>query len=339
MTRTFLMQEDLPQLLTTDLNAVVRSNVNALRRQMTHDHLVATTYLAKVTRGRKQLGWDRLHMFMTVDPQLREQVEEDLAVLVGQEGWHLQGNETDYPAISVERLAEHAGVSPRRLREALVHQPGPTPTSKELTLSEAASIAAATNVSLQQLLTPPWNALFRVDSLFGRDVEYLPNQGVVSLDNWLLWIHGLEALPRQNEYVFERNQSFPPEFGEKFDTMGRRLNRNNRPSPQEINEFNSAVIFSGKRMSWFSFLNQTKFLPSTPPSQGDTAFKDASPWFRSFQAAFILNGLLAHQRRMIRTARKSSDLKRLDKHWIYVSANLVFLLGRLVRTIYLRKHR
>jgi hypothetical protein len=339
VTRTFLMQEDLPLQLTTDLNAVVRSNVNALRRQMTHDHLVATKYVKKVAGGRKQLGWDGLLKFMTIDPQLKHQVEEELAELVGQEGWHLQGNETDYPPISVERLAEHAGVSPRRLREALIHQPGPTPTSKELTLSEAASIAAATNVSLQQLLTPPWGAIFRLDTLFGGTVEYLPNQGRVALDNWMLWVSGLEALPRQNEYVFERNQSFPPEFGERFDSLGRRINKNSRPSPQEIDEFNSSVIFSGRKMSWFSFLNQSKFLPSTPPSQEDAVFKDASAWFRPFHSAFILNGLLAHERRMIRTARKSSNLKRLDKHWIYVSANLAFLLGRLARNISRRNQR
>lgn len=265
MTRTFLTQEDLPLQLTTDLNAVVRSNVNALRRQMTHDHLVATKYVKKVAGGRKQLGWDGLYKFMSLDPELREEVEEELAKLVGEEGWHLQGNESDYPAISVERLAEHAGVSPRRLREALIHQPGPTPTSKELTLSEAASIAAATNVSLQQLLTPPWRAIFRLESDLGGTVQFLPNQGPVALDNWMLWISGLEALPKQNEYVFERNQSFPPEFGERFDGLGRRINRNSRPSPREVEEFNSSVIFSGKKMSWFSFLNQTKFLPATPP--------------------------------------------------------------------------
>jgi hypothetical protein len=333
------MQEDLPLQLMTDLNAVVRSNVNSLRRQMTHDHLVATKYLEKVAGARKQLGWDRLVKFMTLDPKLKTQVEDELAELIGEEGWHLQGNETDYPPISVERLAEHAGVSPRRLREALIFQPGPTPTSKELTLSEAASIAAATNVSLQQLLTPPWSAIFRLDSIIGANVKFIPNQGPVSLDNWMLWIAGLEALPKQNEFVFERNQSFPPEIGERFDNLGRPVNKNNRPSPQEINEFNSSVIFSGKKASWFSFLNGAKFLPATPPSEEDAMFKDGSPWLRPFQGSFLLNGLLAHERRMIRNARKTSSPKRLDKYWMYTSANMTFLLGRLARNISRRDNR
>lgn len=333
------MQEDLPQLMTTDLNAVVRSNINALRRQMTHDHLAATAYVKKVANGRKQLGWDRLAKFMTLDPKLKKQVEEELAKLVGEEGWHLQGNETDYPPISVERLAKHAGVSPRRLREALTHRPGPTPTSKELTLLEAASIAAATNVSLQQLLTPPWRAIFRLDGLFGGTVEFLKNQGPVALDNWMLWISGLEALPKQNEYVFERNQSFPPEFGDRFNSRGRSMNRNRRPAPHEIEEFNSSVIFPKDKPSWVSFLTQTMLLPDTPPSEEDSRFTDGKPGFRAFQGSFLLNGLLAHERRMIRTARKSSSLKRLDKHWMYIAANIAFLLGRLARNISQRNHR
>lgn len=332
MKTTRLVQSDLPQILTTDISAVVRSNLNDLRRQMTHDHLVATKFVKQVAGGRKQLGWPTLSRFMVMDPEFRKQVEEELALIVEGEGWRLFGDERDYPPISVEKLAAKAGVSARRLREVLSTETSPTPISKELSLSEALAISAATNVGLQQLLTPPWRALHNLEAYSARTVQYLPQQGAVTLDRWMFWIFGIESLPNQNEYVFERNQSYPPELGDKFDRQGKRINRNNRPLPQEIEEFNSAIIF-GKGTSWFSFLNQSKLLPQATPLEEDQVFCDTSTGLRPYQATFLLTGLLAHLRRLIRVSRKTSGKRGLEVQWAYVCTNVTFLLGRLARSV------
>jgi len=323
---------DLPGTLTTDINAVIRSNINALRRQMTHDHLAATKFVKSVSNGRKQLGWDTLFKYMSLDPQLREDVETELSVVVAEEGWHLQGNEVDYPPISVKKLAEKAGVSGRRLREFLIEQSGLTSTAKQLTLLEALAIAAATNTSIQQLLTPPWREIHKLDTLYGGRVEYLPNQNWVGLDNWLHWVFGLEALPHQNEFVFERTQSFPPQLGLLRDRGGHQMHRNSRPSPAEIIDFNQNVML-GNKTSWFSSINQRRLFPSTPPSEEDTWITDADDWSRPFKGAFLLTGLLTHIRRLLRVSRKVAQPSRLNSHWILVTANVSFLLGRMARSV------
>lgn len=334
-----MVKGDLPQLLTTDLDAVVRSNLKALRRQMTHDHLVAQPFLKVVLNGRKQLGWDTLFKYMTVNPELRREVELELSTVLDSEGWHLQGDERDYPPISLAVLAERAGVSGRRLREMDSTNASPTPTAKQLTLSEAFSIAAAANVSIQQLVTPPWGAIHELDAFYGSRVEYLPAQGSVPLDIWMNWIFGLEALPKQNEFVYERNQSFPPELGDKFDKTGRKIHMNNRPTPAEIEEFNAAFIFGGKKRSWFAFLRKSVFLPSTPPSQEDTKFRDRNLSQQPFVGAYLLNGVLTHLRRLIRASRKPTSLKRLDKQWMLIASNVAFLTGRIARLVAQRAHR
>lgn len=327
---------DLPHLLTTDIDAVVRSNLNALRRQMTHDHLVAQAFLRAVLNGRKQLGWDTLFKYIIINPELRREVEAELSSVLGVEGWQLEGNERDYPSISLAALAERSGVSLRRLREVESTNSSPAPVSKQLTLSEALSIAAAANVSIQQLITPPWGAIRELDSFYGSHVDYLPKQGSIALDNWMHWIFGLEALPRQNEYVYERNQSFPPELGDRFDKTGRKVHMNNRPTPAEIGEFNESFIFGGKRRSWFKFLQGVALLPSTPPSLEDAKFRDKSPSQQPFVGAYLLNGVVTHLRRLIRASRKPSGLRRLDNNWVLVTNNVAFLVGRIARSVWQR---
>lgn len=327
------VREHLPQLLTTDMNALVRSNLNALRRQMTHDHLVAKPFLKAVLGGRKQLGWDTLFKYITVHPELRREVELELSSVLDVEGWHLQGNERDYPPISLAALAERSGVSGRRLREVMSTTASPTPIAKQLTLQEAFSIAAAANVSIQQLVTPPWGAIRDIDVFYGSEVEFLPVQGTIPLDNWMHWIFGLESLPKQNEFVYERNQSFPPELGDRFDKKGQKINMNNRPSPAEIEEFNAAFIFGGRKRSWFAFLRNSVFLPPIAPSEEDSKFRYENPSHQPFFGAYVLNGLLTHLRRLIRTSRKPTSVKRLDQQWILVTNNVAFLTSRIARSV------
>jgi hypothetical protein len=320
---------DETALVSTDLNALVRSNVNALRRQITHDRFIATTKLAVLAPGRQQLGWDNLFKLVQLDQDLLKKVEAELSVIIGDESWHLQGTEEDYPAVSLVRLGELSGVPERRLREALLEKERPKSLGRNFTLEEVVAIAAATDTSLQQLLTPPWQQINRLTIIGGHSVQYLSGKPSVELDRWLSWLYGMEPLPFQNDFLFERNNSYSLPFGKRFDSIGRAVHKNTKSGSGDIETFNEDGMFS--RASWFKMLNSNNVLGQNLPSEADGKYVASSLLGAPFKGAYIVTGLMTQIRKLLRLARKKGQSARLDSHWILTSTNSSFLMGRLAR--------
>jgi len=320
--------EEISALLRGNLNALIASNINACRRQMTHDKVVEGLKPANVGKGRSQIGWDRLNGLMEADFELKKTVEEEIAQICDSEGWHVQGHETDFPEASLRAVAVSSQIAEARLKQVIYGDFSQTSLGSQLTLFEALALSAAFNISIQQLLTPPWWAMHEIMAGF-RQVDYL-NQGQgVPTDRWISWLYGWEPLPTQEEFLFERNMSHPPPLGTRLDEAGRKIHRNRHPDFPEINKVNADGLFS--RGSWFSQLNQHLRLEQDKPSSESSRYPDQVELFRHLNGAYFLLGIVVHIRKLLRVARRRGKWASTDKFWELMVANLGQLLGRLVR--------
>lgn len=311
------------------LNALVRSNLNAYRRQMTHDRIVASLKPAHVKDSLKQIGWDRLSFMMLNDSKLRKEVEEEIAAICGVEGWHAQGHETDFPEASLASMSKASGVPETRLKQVLYSPSKPPSLGQQLTLFEALALSASMNISLQQLLTPPWWTMHEISRVSFAEVAYLGSKEPIPTDRWLTWLYGWEPLPHQDEFLFERNMSHPPPLGLRLDEAGQRIHRNRHPDFPEINKHNSDGLFS--KGSWYPRLNKHRELGYDEPSRESSGYPDQSPLFRHLNASFLSVGILVHIRKLLRVSRRSGRWPTLDTFWTLMTSNISQLLGRLSR--------
>lgn len=318
----------------TNLNALIRSNIEGLRRQMTHDHVVPHVDPTTLNRFKKPVAWHKLISITATQPKQRARIESLIQEITGEEGWHAQGPETGYPLASLDALSERSGIPLRRLTQVLYPESPSETLGNQLTLGEAVSLCAATNISLQQLLTPPWWAISKVDYADLAEVEYLDVVLPIPTDRWVSWLYSLEPLPHQDEHLFERSMSHPPPLGPRIDEDGRRVNRNRGVDSYDVNELDDEGLFSER--SWRPQLNTLGLFQISPPSQPSAAHPDPVAYEHHLSAMYWIGGLFVQFRRLLRVARRKGSAKRLDVFWEATTSNIGQLLGRLAR---LRRHQ
>ena len=320
--------EETSSLIQGNLNALIASNIGAFRRQMTHDRVVERLKPLHVKMGRSQIGWDRLSGLMKTGFELKKRVEDEIARICDSEGWHVQGHETDFPEASLKAVAASSGIGEARLKQVIYADYSQDSLGNQLTLAEALALSAAFNVSIQHLLTPPWWAMHEIMAGF-QEVDYLKLGQMIPTDRWISWLYGWEPLPTQEEFLFERNMSYPPPLGERLDEAGRKIHRNRNPDFPEINKFNADGLFS--KGSWYRHINKHYELGRDVPSLESSTYPDQHPLFRHLSASFLTLGILVHIRKVLRVARRPGRWTSIDKFWDVMVANIAQLLGRLVR--------
>lgn len=313
----------------TNLNALIRSNIEGLRRQMTHDHVVPHLDPTTLERFKKPVAWHKLITLTANQPKQRARLESLIQEITGEEGWHAQGPETGYPLASLAALSERSGIPTRRLTQVLYPESPLDTLGNQMTLGEAVSLCAATNIALQQLLTPPWWAISKVEYADLGEVEYLDMVPPIPTDRWVSWLHSLEPLPHQDEHLFERNMSHPPPLGPRLDEDGRRVNRNRAVDLQDANELDDESLFSER--SWRPQLNTPELFQISSPSEPSAVHPDPVAYERHLSAMYWISGFLVQLRRLLRVARRRGTSKRLDIFWEMTINNVGHLVGRLVR--------
>ncbi len=313
----------------TNLNVLLRSNIEGLLRQMTHDHVVPKIAPSTLHRYKKPTPWHRLLAVTASQPKQRARMESLIREITGDKDWHVQGPETGYPPASLARLAEKADIPERRLRQIMYPEGAEDSLGNQLTLAEALRLCAATNISLQQLLTPPWWAIATIEFADLSEVEYLGAGRSVPTDRWVSWLYSIEPLPFQDEFLFERNMSHPPPLGPRFDEDGRRVHKNRGVDFHDVNEMDRESLFSEK--SWRAELNSLTLFEAIRPSEQSSTSPDPVRFQRHLSAAFWISGLFVQIRRLLRASRKRGTSKKLDSFWEVTSKNVAHLLGRLAR--------
>jgi len=317
-----------------DLNHLVRSNLEGLLRQMTHDHVIPKMDPTHLERSSKFVPWQKFFTFATSSWEKYDEFEALIREITGETDWHLQGYDLDYPPASLQSLADRSGVPLRRLTQVMYPENQTDSLGHQLTLVEALSLCAATNISIQQLITPPWWAISKLSYADLAEVEYLKTGSPIPTDRWVSWLYSLEPLPEQHEFLFERNMSHPPPLGPRIDEDGRRVNKNRGIDPFDINDLDGGGLFSEK--SWKDQLNRLWVFESTAPSARSTSHKDPESFDRHLSAMYWIGGQFVQFRRLLRVARRKGLSKRLDVFWEVTTNNVGQLLGRLAR---LRRHQ
>jgi len=318
----------------TNLNALIRSNVEGLRRQMTHDHVVPDLDPTTLKRFKKPVAWHKLITLTANQPKQRARLESLIREITGNSDWHVQGPETGYPPASLTWLSEKSGIPRRRLTQVIYPESKKESLGSQLTLVEALQLCAATNISLQQLLTPPWWAISKVDYADLAEVEYLDMVPAIPTDRWVSWLYSLEPLPHQDEHLFERNMSHPPPLGPRIDEDGRLVNGNRGVDSHDVNEFDDEGLFSER--SWRPQLNTPELFQISSPSEPSAMHPDPVTYERHLSAMYWISGFLVQLRRLLRVARRRGTVTRLDVFWEMTINNIGHLVGRLVR---LRRQR
>ena len=313
----------------TNLNALVRSNVEGLLRQMTHDHVVPKLEPSMLKRYKKPVAWHTLLTLTARQPKQRARLEALVQEITGVKGWHVQGPESGYPLASLKALSERSGIPVRRLTQVLYPETSDETLGNQLTLAEALSLCAATNTALQQLLTPPWWSISKLEYSDLAEVDYLPTFPSTPTDRWVSWLYSLEPLPQQDEHLFERNMSHPPPLGPRIDDDGRRVNGNRAVDTHDVNEFDEQGLFSEK--SWRPQLNTLNLFEVVRPSEVSSVNPDPVRQERHLSAMYWISGFLVQLRRLLRFARKRGTNKRLDVFWEVTMNNAAQLVGRLSR--------
>ena len=313
----------------TNLNALVRSNVEAVRRQMTHDHVVPKLEPTLLKRYKKPVPLHKLVSLTANQPKQRAQLESLVEEITGIDDWHVQGHEIDYPAASLKALSERSGIPVRRLTQVLYPENSEETLGSQFTLGEALNLCAATNIAMQQLLTPPWWATAQLDFSDLGEVDYLAKFKSVPTDRWLSWLYSLEPLPQQDEHLFERNMSHPPPLGPRIDDDGSRVNRNRGVDYHDVNELDEGGLFSEK--SWRDQLDKLSLFEVRKPSELSSAHPDVVRYERHLSAMYWISGVFVQLRRLLRVARRRETSKRLDVFWEVTVSNVAELVGRLVR--------
>jgi len=313
----------------TNLNALVRSNVEAVRRQMTHDHVVPKLEPTLLKRHKKPVPWHKLLTLTANQPKQKAQLESLVKEITGMDDWHIQGHEIDYPAASLKALSERSGIPVRRLTQVLYPENAEETLGGQFTLGEALNLCAATNIALQQLLTPPWWATAQLDFSDLGEVDYLAKFKSVPTDRWVSWLHSLEALPQQDEHLFERNMSHPPPLGPRIDDDGSRVNLNRGVDYYDVNELDEEGLFSEK--SWRDQLDRLSVFEVRKPSELSSAHPDVVRYERHLSAMYWISGVFVQLRRLLRVARRRGTSNRLDIFWEVTVNNVAQLVGRLVR--------
>ena len=317
-----------------DLNALVRANLEGLLRQMTHDHVIPSIDPKHLERSGKFVPWSKFLTFSEKNQEMRGRLEQLIREITGNEDWHIQGYDIDYPPASLQSLAERSGIPQRRLTQVMYPEKPSESLGNQLTLSEALSLCAATNISIQQLLTPPWWAISKLPHADLAEVEYLKTGSPIPTDRWVSWLYSLEPLPEQQEFLFERNMSHPPPLGPRIDEDGRRVNKNRGIDPYDINDLDMGGLFSEK--SWKGELNKLSLFETSKPSETSPSQKDPHFLERHLSAMYWIGGLFVQFRRLLRVARRKGSAKRLDVFWEATTNNIGQMLGRLAR---LRRHQ
>jgi len=315
--------------MQTNLPALVRSNIEGLLRQMTHDHVVPQLDPGKLKRYKKPIGLHKLVTLTEGHPEKRARLESLIQEITGQPGWHVQGPDSVYPPASLAALSERSGIPRRRLTQVLYPESAKDTLGNQLTLGEALALSAATNIAIQQLLTPPWWAISELEFSDLAEVDYLPTFSSVPTDRWVSWLYSLEPLPQQDEGLFERNMSHPPPLGPRIDDDGRRVNKNRDADIYDVNELDEQGLFS--EMSWRAQLNRLNLFEVAKPSEVSSANPDPLRYERHLSAMYWISGFLVQLRRLLRMARGRGTSKRLDVFWEVTVNNVAHLVGRVVR--------
>ena len=313
----------------TDLSALVRANVEGLLRQMTHDHVIPTIDPKHLERSSKFVPWHKLVSITANDPNLRQKLESLIQEITEDDQWHIQGPDSGYPPASLKSLSERSGIPLRRLTEVMYPEKSTESLGNQLTLTEALYLCAATNISIQQLLTPPWWAISKLPYADLTEVEFLRTGSSIPTDRWISWLYSLEPLPEQDEFLFERNMSHPPPLGPRIDDDGRRVNKNRGIDPYDINDLDLGGLFSEK--SWRGELNKLSPFEISKPSEENVTNQDPLVFDHHLNAMYWIGGLFVQFHKLLRVARRGGTAKRLDVFWQVTANNAAQLLGRLAR--------
>jgi hypothetical protein len=322
-------KKKIAQETQTNLIALVRSNIEGLLRQMTHDHVVPKLDPTMLKRYKKPVSWHTLVTLTAHQPKQKARLESLVQEITGIKDWHVQGPHSGYPPASLAALSERSGIRVRRLTQVLYPEKSTESLGNQLTLGEALSLCAATNIALQQLLTPPWWAISKLEYADHGEVDYLMTFQSIPTDRWVSWLYSLEPLPYQDEHLFERNMSHPPPLGPRIDDDGRRVNRNRGVDIYDVNELDEQGLFSEK--SWRPQLNTLNLFEVAKPSEVSSVNPDPVWHERHLSAMYWISGFLGQLRRLLRVARRRGTSKRLDVFWEVTMNNVAHLVGRLSR--------
>jgi hypothetical protein len=313
----------------TNLNALVRSNVEGLLRQMTHDHVVPRLDPRKLKRYKKPVALLKLINLTESNPEKRARLESLIQEISGQPDWHVQGPDSDYPPASLAALSECSGIPRRRLTQVLYPESTKDTLGNQLTLGEALALSAATNISIQQLLTPPWWAISKLKYSDLAEVDFLPTFSSVPTDRWVSWLYSLEPLPQQDGGLFERNMSHPPPLGPRIDDEGRRVNKNRDADIYDVNELDEEGLFSEK--SWRGQLSNPRLFEVAKPSATSATHPDPVRHEKHLSGMYWVSGLFVQLRMLLRAARKRGTGNHLDALWEVSASNAGHLAGRIAR--------
>lgn len=289
-------------LETHDVNAIIRANIAFLRRQALHDDLEAR-YVAE-----HGIEWEnefrrRTLSFMTLkDTAMREVLTNYVREMTGDKNFNFQ-EETDWPPITLEEVVTRTRIPKPRLRSILEpkaeYGSGSATGGQPFTVDELLALAAAFEVTPAYLLTPPREFLGAEDELRVAAVSNVDGEPAVSTARWVLWLHNLLPLPKQNPYRFERNLSYSSAFVDA-------LPRNRKPSKDRVIDIINRTRRA--RASYFSQLGN--FGP--PPKMWRVDFSAAplvkSPRDRNLTSIVHANGIFFE----LRKALRATEIARLS---------------------------
>lgn len=182
-----------------DINEVIRKNFKFLQEQMVYDTCE--------TRLRKEYGenWPvertgkTLQEIAKDDGEFKLKLESIIGEIQGVDGWHFQTSDFEFPTPSAPWISKKTGFKKSTI-EGLNK-------NKRFLVEELIAIAEVFNTSIQSLLMPSVEVLE-----MNTQISFSTGPGGKKLETetgrWFLWLHNLKSLPSQQNYLFERHNSY-----------------------------------------------------------------------------------------------------------------------------------